>query len=1165
MLVFGLLVAVLAGCSRAHYRRQADREAYGLIDRGSTDPRWPLDGFTIEPDPRSRFFDPYVADCPPMPSDDPTSHELMHCVDGKRGWAYEAHYGRTEDVENPEWKTYLETYLPRDENDQFVLDRQAAMLAALLHSREYQQELENLYLSALDVTFERFRFDVQFFGGNATLFTKSGPLSGSASDSSALSTSTPIEATRLLATGGQLVVEVANSVVWQFSGADGHVATTPLDFSLVQPLLRGAGRAVVLEKLTSAERALLANIRQLERFRRGFYLEIIAGRSAGPGPSPGGIGLGTVSPGGGGATGGYLSLLQQQLEIDNQRANVAALADSLQRFEQFAPRGDIGPVQVDQIRQSLYDSQIRFLAQNTSYADQLDTYKITLGLPPQLDVKIEDSLLDKFNLIDPALAQTQQAVASILAQLRDAERAMERSRLAGDLINVLDQTLDQWSEVKENIQEFRSRLPAHSESLRRLAAREEFVRREVDANLCNVAELNDRPGELERDLANLEPTLLSTLGKVQYRAGKWQAAAETLKKSFAQRFGADTPTDLANAMDRWQPVERQQAAGVGVDSLYLAMAQWQRREQQEAGQWYDVGDKWISTKQVEWAGTTQLLQAARSREEEERVQNLLRQLTEEIHRLRWIRAEAATLLGRANALPPEDLLYAAMALWQLAETEEAGSTGQQVPAMKEEARRLYDAANVQIQGQEEREEIGYDEIRRLRRLRRQAARLVGRLDTLPPEEGFFAAITLWREAEQEQARGNQEEAVRLKQDADRRYEEARQWYTNAYTQMQEKEKKELRPEEIRRLTEVYLFHERAGQLMGRTDTLPPVGEPQPAETELQRSTESVEDIDQPRQHLIWLLTQLGDELTWLSLIQAGARLDAIDALRMVDLESNEALRIASENRRDWMNARAALVDQWRQIEVLANDLESQLDLVVGGNLTTTSDTLTPIHNTTAQMQVGFEFDAPLTRLAERNAYREVLISYQRARRQYYAFQDRVSQVLREALRSIHVSQLEFELQRAAVRTAINRVREQQLKLRPALKPGQETAPFGPTAARDLVDALRALLNAQNAFLGVWLDYQVQLMNLDFDLGTMPLDEQGMWPLDEQGMWILSEPLGLHGASPPEAPEELPDPFEIWPLPEVIEPAGEGGPQNPRDVRHLPSVHDADRTRRLVLR
>ncbi|MFC1597488.1 hypothetical protein ACFL5Q_06070, partial [Planctomycetota bacterium] len=58
VIALGVLLSLAAGCSRDQYRRQADCEVYGLIGCGSTDPRWPLDNYTIEPDPRSRFSDP---------------------------------------------------------------------------------------------------------------------------------------------------------------------------------------------------------------------------------------------------------------------------------------------------------------------------------------------------------------------------------------------------------------------------------------------------------------------------------------------------------------------------------------------------------------------------------------------------------------------------------------------------------------------------------------------------------------------------------------------------------------------------------------------------------------------------------------------------------------------------------------------------------------------------------------------------------------------------------------------------------------------------------------------------------------------------------------------------------------------------------------------------
>ncbi|MFH1919372.1 MAG: hypothetical protein ABIP48_05725, partial [Planctomycetota bacterium] len=429
VLVLGLLAVAWMGCNRAHYRHRADQEVYGLVDCGSTDPRWPLDNFTIEADPRSRFFDPNSPDCPPMPPDDPTSHELMHCVDGKRGWPYEEQYGGTPFVENPIWRTCLEAYLSYDEEGAIVLDREAAVQASLLHSREYQQELEDLYLSALDVSLQRFRFDTQFFGGNSTFFTAAGRVRGGGSEKSTLETDTDLSARRLFATGADVVVNMANELVWQFAGPDDYSGFTLLDFSLVQPLLRAGGRAVVLEGLTDSERALLANIRQMERFRRGFYAQIVTGRSPGPGPGRGGVGFNGVSSGAPGGPGGFLGLQEEQLRIRNQEANVDALERNLDRMEAFYTGGRAERFQVDQIRKQYYAAYGTLLSIQAGYGTRLDTYKVTLGLPPDLNIKIQDAIEDpqlaRFELIDPRMRDTENEIHDLWLRLIQPGAAAE--------------------------------------------------------------------------------------------------------------------------------------------------------------------------------------------------------------------------------------------------------------------------------------------------------------------------------------------------------------------------------------------------------------------------------------------------------------------------------------------------------------------------------------------------------------------------------------------------------------------------------------------------------------------------------------------------------------------------------------------------------------------
>ena len=89
--LLGVLVAIFSasGCSRAHYRRQADAEAFALTREKVVSPHSDLGGkYSIAIDPRSRMYDPYNPDRPPIPEDDPEAHRFMHCVDGKKGWPF---------------------------------------------------------------------------------------------------------------------------------------------------------------------------------------------------------------------------------------------------------------------------------------------------------------------------------------------------------------------------------------------------------------------------------------------------------------------------------------------------------------------------------------------------------------------------------------------------------------------------------------------------------------------------------------------------------------------------------------------------------------------------------------------------------------------------------------------------------------------------------------------------------------------------------------------------------------------------------------------------------------------------------------------------------------------------------------------------------------------
>ncbi|MBM4001511.1 MAG: hypothetical protein FJ297_18585 [Planctomycetes bacterium] len=270
-----------------------------------------------------------------------------------------------------------------------------------------------------------------------------------------------------------------------------------------------------------------------------------------------------------------------------------------------------------------------------------------------------------------------------------------------------------------------------------------------------------------------------------------------------------------------------------------------------------------------------------------------------------------------------------------------------------------------------------------------------------------------------------------------------------------------------------------------------------------------------------LFSELAGDVLELSLVQARARAESA-TLPPVEIDGVESVEIARACRLDWMNARAGLVDAWRLIEFNADNLESVLDVVFSGDIRNTGDNPIRLRGSTGNLRVGLQFDAPLTRLQERNTYRQSLIEYQQARRAYYRYEDAIAMQLRAILRQIDLNQVNFELRRTALRVAVAQVESARLRLEEPPRQNQldaSTGALGPTTAQNLLSALNSLRGAQDDFLSVWVNYHVQRGLLDLSLGTMRLDTEGLW-IDPGPM---GRPFGY-----PNVEELGVDPATLWP-------------------------------------
>ena len=838
--------AMIAGCHRSFYRRQADAEARRLILEKASDPRWSSADGRVDIDPRSRMFNPFSADHAPLPPDDPTSHRLMHHVDGRQGYPHWHANGDTTAVENPTWLSYL----PVDENGRATLSLERAYELALLHSPELQAQRETLYLSALDVSLQRFGFDSQLFAGFNTFLETTGNLGTGTGQSSTLiggalgPNSEGLTLQRMGVTGATFMAGFANSLMFNLSGNNTQTASGLFDFSIIQPLLLNAGRERILESLTQSERTLLANVRQYERFRRGFYLQIATGRSPGAGPNQ--FGNFPALPSGASlAAGGYFGLLQQQQLIRNLEFNLRLLEGVLVQFRTFYDEDRIDSLQVRQFEDTVFQQQQSLLNAKVSYESALDDFKQLLGLPAYLEIVIEDPYLDRFKIIDDSLT----------------------------------------------------------------------------GQLANISKLRVKVGVIIDGLVDLSNELDSP-------------------------YDADaTDEDDKDATDEDEDEAESDKGSQFIDSIVKQTLELEPLIREALATVSSVRDDDVKAVQ----GDIQQLEDTRPAR---------------LAYLRKLRLDIAS-----GKLPSE----------VEAQVFSAGS----VPVTEKLTKNLSDSSNVRS--------------------------VANRLDRI---ESGLEKVKKGLEALEEKSTG-----------------------------MENKGMAEMIEETIQR---------------------------------------AMPD----------LLTELDGTILELALIQAEARSNVIE-ISKVEIDSDYAFEVARCFRRDWMNARAILVDSWREIEFFADQLESQVDLVFEGQVGNAGSSPFSFNFETGQLRAGLVVDAPIVRQAERNQYRESLINYQQARRQFYQFEDEVSRNLRFITRNLDRNKVLFELNRRSIQVNIDAVELSRFRLEQPPRPGAATT-FSQTTARDLTQAINGLNLAQNQYVLSWVQYEVLRRSLDFDLGTMQLDAAGRW-------------------------------------------------------------------------
>ena len=214
----------------------------------------------------------------------------------------------------------------------------------------------------------------------------------------------------------------------------------------------------------------------------------------------------------------------------------------------------------------------------------------------------------------------------------------------------------------------------------------------------------------------------------------------------------------------------------------------------------------------------------------------------------------------------------------------------------------------------------------------------------------------------------------------------------------------------------------------------------------------------------------------------------LDSSELGDLEVDETLDVSADlaittalaRRLDLQTSLDQVDDSQRRVEIAEDALRSVLDL--RANVSGDSPTSDPAHYAKDDLSwtLGVEWDLPLDQLAERNDYRESLITLDRSRRSAEQLSDQIQADLRDSVRQAQTRLQSLQIQQGAVQLAERRIESTTLNLQ-----------AGRADTRDILEAQEALLEARNAATQARIDYHLSQLALWRDMELLRVDESGI--------------------------------------------------------------------------
>lgn len=341
------LVAV-SGCKTPpQYRRQADEVAADIIEQKQREALGKADPLNIlRPSDllRRRLL---------------TEQHLAYSGNASLGTDRLAPIAHWPDESYPPAVSSPDAGIPIEPNAPVKLSLIDVLQVAARNSPEYQSRKEDVFRAALDLDLQRNNFRNIF---RAQVDSQMNMDTTGDHTVTTVNTGGTAGVTRTLKNGvdlsAALAVDLANLLTQGGASSLGLAG----DASISVPLLRGAGRHIVTEPLTQAERNLLYEIWDFERFKRTFAVNVARD---------------------------YYNVLNQIDRVKNSEVSYRSAVISARMSRRKGDAGRMDVLEVDEAVQQELGSRNNWISTQEQLKNRLDSFKATIGLPPDALIEVD--------------------------------------------------------------------------------------------------------------------------------------------------------------------------------------------------------------------------------------------------------------------------------------------------------------------------------------------------------------------------------------------------------------------------------------------------------------------------------------------------------------------------------------------------------------------------------------------------------------------------------------------------------------------------------------------------------------------------------------------------------------------------------------------------------